>query len=128
MARRGHVRLRDPDTPCAQRSPVRDRRGPQHPSYIPNLNLNIRNARYADDTRPLDEDCDCYTCRRYSRAYLRHLDKCGEMLGPRLATLHNLRFYQRLMAGIRDAVLAGRFAAFRRDFYARRESGPAPVA
>jgi queuine tRNA-ribosyltransferase len=90
--------------------------------------INIRNARYADDTRPLEEGCDCYTCRRYSRAYLRHLDKCGEMLGPRLATLHNLRFYQRLMAGIRDAVLAGRFAAFRRDFYARRESGPAPVA
>jgi queuine tRNA-ribosyltransferase len=90
--------------------------------------INIRNARYADDTRPLEEDCDCYTCRRYSRAYLRHLDKCGEMLGPRLATLHNLRFYQRLMAGIRDAVQAGHFAAFRRDFYARRESGPAPVA
>ena len=90
--------------------------------------INIRNARYAGDTRPLEEGCDCYTCQRYSRAYLRHLDRCGEMLGPRLATLHNLRFYQRLMAGLREAVQAGRLEAFRRDFYARRESGPAPVA
>jgi queuine tRNA-ribosyltransferase len=90
--------------------------------------INIRNARYADDTRPLEEGCDCYTCLRYSRAYLRHLDRCGEMLGPRLATLHNLRFYQRLMEGLRNAVQAGRLGAFRRDFYARREPGPAPVA
>ena len=96
--------------------------------FVPGGVINIRNARYADDTRPLDEGCDCYTCRRYSRAYLRHLDKCGEMLGPRLATLHNLRFYQRLMEGIREAVGAGRLGAFRDDFYARRGPDPAPVA
>jgi len=96
--------------------------------FVPGGVINIRNARYADDTRPLDAGCDCYTCRRYSRAYLRHLDKCGEMLGPRLATLHNLRFYQRLMEGIREAVGAGRFGAFRSDFHARRGPDPAPVA
>jgi queuine tRNA-ribosyltransferase len=55
--------------------------------------MNIRNARYAADTGPVDPECGCYTCRHYSRAYLRHLDRCGEMLGPRLATLHNLHFY-----------------------------------
>ncbi len=90
--------------------------------------LNIRNARYADDTRPLDESCGCYTCRRYSRAYLRHLDKCGEMLGPRLGTLHNLHFYQRLMADIREAVREGRFGAFRQAYVERRQGPPAPVA
>ncbi len=90
--------------------------------------LNIRNARYADDTRPLDEDCECYTCRRFSRAYLRHLDKCGEMLGPRLATLHNLHFYQRLMADLRRAVHEGRLEAFRRGFHERRRGVAAPVA
>jgi len=69
--------------------------------------VRIRNARYGDDCAPLDADCDCYTCRHYSRAYLRHLEKCGEMLGPRLATIHNLRYYQRLMATLRDAIEAG---------------------
>ena len=90
--------------------------------------LNIRNARYADDTRPLDEDCGCYTCRRYSRSYLRHLDKCGEMLGPRLGTLHNLHYYQRLMADLRGAIRAGRLEAFRRAFHERRAGAAAPVA
>ncbi|MBS1200084.1 MAG: tgt [Proteobacteria bacterium] len=96
--------------------------------FVPGGVINIRNARYADDTRPLDEACDCYTCRRYSRAYLRHLDKCGEMLGPRLATLHNLRFYLRLMEQIREAVQEGRFASFRREFLAGRPADGAPVA
>ena len=90
--------------------------------------INIRNARYADDTRPLDESCDCYTCRRYSRAYLRHLDRCGEMLGPRLATLHNLRFYLRLMEQIRGAIEEGRFGSFRREILASRPAGGLPVA
>jgi queuine tRNA-ribosyltransferase len=90
--------------------------------------INIRNACHADDTRPLDESCGCYTCRHFSRAYLRHLDRCGEMLGPRLATLHNLFFYQRLMAEVRGAIREGRFEAFRREFLARRGSGPQPVA
>ena len=69
--------------------------------------VNIRNAQYADDLSPLDPDCDCYTCRHYSRAYLRHLEKCSEMLGPRLGTIHNLHYYQRLMADLRLAIEGG---------------------
>jgi queuine tRNA-ribosyltransferase len=96
--------------------------------FVPGGVINIRNACHADDTRPLDATCGCYTCRNFSRAYLRHLDKCGEMLGPRLATVHNLYFYQRLMADLRAAIGDGRFGAFRRDFLAERRSGPQPVA
>lgn len=69
--------------------------------------VRIRNARYADDTGPLDPACACYTCRHYSRAYLRHLEKCGEMLGPRLGTIHNLHYYQDLMRTLREAIVAG---------------------
>jgi queuine tRNA-ribosyltransferase len=69
--------------------------------------VKIRNARYADDLGPLDPGCDCYTCRHYSVSYLRHLEKCGEILGPRLGTLHNLTFYQRLMRELRAAIGAG---------------------
>ena len=76
--------------------------------------LNIRNARHEKDPRPVEEGCDCYTCRHYSRAYLRHLDKCGEILGSRLNTLHNLAYYQRLMRGIRAAIEAGALAEFAR--------------
>ncbi len=83
--------------------------------------LRIRNAKYERDTRPLDEACGCYTCRSgFSRAYLRHLDRCGEMLGPQLATIHNLFYYQELMAGLRDAIAAGRLADFVAEFYALR--------
>ncbi len=90
--------------------------------------LKIRNARYAEDLGPLDPECDCYTCTHYSRAYLRHLDKCNEMLGPRLATLHNLHFYQRLMSRIRAALEAGTFAAFAAQFLARHgTTGPRVV-
>lgn len=78
--------------------------------------MRIRNARFRDDVRPIDEQCDCYTCRHYSRAYLRHLDKCGEILGSRLNTIHNLWYYQNLMRRIRAAIEEGRFEAFRRDF------------
>ncbi len=80
--------------------------------------VKIRNARYRDDTAPLEEGCDCYTCAHYSRAYLRHLDKCGEILGSRLNTIHNLRYYQRLMEGLRAAIEAGTLAEYRRAFYA----------
>jgi queuine tRNA-ribosyltransferase len=69
--------------------------------------VNIRNAQYTDDLGPLDPDCSCYTCRNYSRAYLRHLEKCGEMLGPRLGTIHNLHYYQQLMADLRLAIEEG---------------------
>ena len=88
--------------------------------FVPGGVLNIRNARHAADTGPVDPDCACYTCRNYSRAYLRHLDRCGEMLGPRLATLHNLHHYLDLMARMREAIAAGRFDAFRAQFHAAR--------
>lgn len=69
--------------------------------------IKFRHARYRDDTSPPDPDCDCYTCAHYSLSYLRHLVKCGEILGPRLATMHNLHYYQRLMIDIRTAISAG---------------------
>ena len=90
--------------------------------FVPWGVMNIRNARYAADTGPVDPACQCYTCRNYSRAYLRHLDRCGEMLGPRLATLHNLHYYLGLMARMREAIAAGEFAAFRAGFIAARTS------
>lgn len=72
--------------------------------------VRIRNARYANDTGPVDPNCDCYTCAHYSRAYLRHLEKCGEMLGSRLSTIHNLHYYQSLMSDIRHAIETDRMA------------------
>lgn len=90
--------------------------------------LRLRNSTYQDDIRPLDEACSCYTCRHYSRAYLRHLDKCGEILGARLNTIHNLHYYQELMAGLRGAVAAGQLQAFVANFYHQRESMPLFVA
>ena len=80
--------------------------------------IKIRNARHRDDLSPLEEGCDCYTCRQFSRSYLHHLDRCGEMLGAQLNTIHNLRYYQRLMAGLRGAIEAGTLSAFVGDFYA----------
>ncbi|MGL4985217.1 MAG: tRNA-guanine transglycosylase, partial [Plesiomonas sp.] len=67
----------------------------------------------------LDAECDCYTCRNYTRAYLYHLDRCNEILGARLNTIHNLRYYQRLMAGIRQSIEEGKFAEFVTAFYTR---------
>ncbi|MGH8136467.1 MAG: tRNA-guanine transglycosylase, partial [Steroidobacteraceae bacterium] len=96
--------------------------------FVPSGVMNIRNARYADDTQPIDPDCGCYTCRHYSRAYLRHLDRCGEMLGPRLATLHNLHYYLDLMARLRVAIAAGALSAFRAGFYAARRPRAGSVA
>jgi queuine tRNA-ribosyltransferase len=85
--------------------------------------VNIRNAAHQKDTGPIDPGCDCYTCRNYSRSYLRHLDKCGEILGSHLNTVHNLYFYQRLMREIRGAIEAGRFEAYAAEFYALKEAG-----
>ena len=82
--------------------------------------VKIRNSAHRSDTGPLDEDCGCYTCRHYSRSYLRHLDACGETLGARLNTLHNLYYYQELMAGLRAAIEAGTLDEFVRTFYAAR--------
>jgi queuine tRNA-ribosyltransferase len=82
--------------------------------------VKIRNAVHEFDTRPLDEDCGCYTCRNYSRSYLRHLDKTGEILGARLNTIHNLYYYQELMRGLREAIADGSLTAFVRRFYEQR--------
>jgi queuine tRNA-ribosyltransferase len=83
--------------------------------------VRIRNSKYEKDLRPIEEGCDCLACAGgFSRSYLRHLDRCNEMLGPMLGTLHNLRHYQRLMAGMRAAIEQGTFAAFRESFYAAR--------
>ena len=78
--------------------------------------LRLRNARYKTDTAPVEEGCECYTCQHYSRAYLYHLSKCKEILGSRLNTIHNLHYYQRLMQQIRDALDAGEFDSFARQF------------
>ena len=90
--------------------------------------INIRNAAHQKDTRPIEEGCACYTCRHYSRSYLRHLDKCGEILGSHLNTVHNLYFYQRLMAEIRAAIEGGRLSAYAAEFYALRSRPPEPGA
>jgi queuine tRNA-ribosyltransferase len=82
--------------------------------------VRIRNARYKDDLRPVDEECGCYACKHYTRAYLRHLDKCREILGARLNTIHNLHYYQELMAQLREAIAAGRYHAFVERFHALR--------
>jgi len=82
--------------------------------------IKIRNARHRDDDRPLDAECKCYTCRHFSRAYLRHLEKCGEILGARLNTIHNLHYYQELMADLREAISHGRLESFVSAFYAAR--------
>jgi queuine tRNA-ribosyltransferase len=78
--------------------------------------INLRNARYAEDPAPIEEDCDCYTCRHFSRAYLRHLLKANEIFGLRLATLHNLRFMLRTMAEIRQSILKGTFLTAKQAF------------
>jgi queuine tRNA-ribosyltransferase len=79
--------------------------------------INIRNAKYSNDSGPLDEECGCYTCRNFSRAYLRHLHNAGEILGSTLNTIHNIYFYLDLMRRIRNAIQEKRFDDFRRSFY-----------
>jgi queuine tRNA-ribosyltransferase len=88
--------------------------------------VNLRNARHADDPRPLDEACCCPACRGYSRAYLHHVVKAGEMIAGMLLTWHNLHYYQELMAGLREAIAAGRLAAFVAAFEASRARGDVP--
>src|SRR6202789_3254906 len=85
--------------------------------------VNIRNAAHQSDTGPIEEGCACYTCRHYTRSYLRHLDKCGEILGAHLNTIHNLYFYQRLMREIREAIGAGRFEAYAAELHALKAAG-----
>lgn len=85
--------------------------------------LKLRNAKHRNSTLPLDERCDCYTCRNFSRGYLHHLDKCREILGSQLNTIHNLYFYQQHMAAIRAAIEAGNLAAFSEAFYDEQARG-----
>ncbi len=87
--------------------------------FVTNGVVKIRNAKYREDTTALDPHCDCYTCKNYTKAYLYHLDKCGEILGARLNTIHNLRYYQRLMAEIRQSIDEDRFDDFVVEFYQR---------
>ena len=82
--------------------------------------VKIRNARYERDTAPLDPECNCYTCQNYSRAYLRHLHRCNEILGARLNTIHNLHYYQHLMSELRGAIAAKGLDEFVEKFYGKR--------
>jgi queuine tRNA-ribosyltransferase len=83
--------------------------------------LNIKGLAYSEDQGPVDPECDCYVCRNYSRAYLRHLYRSGEILASRLNTWHNLHYYLRLMSDARNAIAAGRFGEFRREFYTKQQ-------
>lgn len=87
--------------------------------------IKIRNAVHRGDPAPLDENCDCYTCQNFSRGYLHHLDKCGEILGAQLNTIHNLRYYQNLMSGMRDAIKNDCLDQFVDDFY-QQQGQPRP--
>ena len=82
--------------------------------------LKLRNSVHRDSTQPLDPDCDCYTCQHFSRAYLHHLDKCNEMLGAQLNTIHNLHYYQHLMRGIRQAIAGQSLDDFSQEFYSKQ--------
>ena len=82
--------------------------------------VKIRNAKHKIDTGPLDPQCDCYTCQNFSRSYLHHLDKCGEILGAQLNTIHNLRHYQQIMQELRDAIETGGLNEYVEQFYARQ--------
>lgn len=92
-------------------------------AWTPRGQVNIKNARHQDDPRPLDEDCTCPCCRGYSRAYLHHVFRAKEMISGMLLTWHNLHYYQQLMAGLREAIAAGRLDAFVAEFHARRAEG-----
>ncbi|KLN60231.1 queuine tRNA-ribosyltransferase [Kiloniella spongiae] len=89
--------------------------------------LNMRNKRHQDDHRPVDDQCKCACCTQFSRAYLRHLFVAKEMLGPILLTIHNLAYYQELMAGMRDAIAAGTFEAFQEEFHKQQDGGDIPA-
>ena len=109
-----YVRLRDADPQRPQRSFCLPPMGWSR-SATPSTGMT---------PAPLDADCDCYTCKNYTRSYLYHLDKCNEILGARLNTIHNLRYYQRVMQGLRDAIEQGKLDDFVTEFY-RRQGKPA---
>ena len=89
--------------------------------------VNLKNARHADDPRPLDEECTCPTCRNYSRAYLHHVFRAGEMISGMLLTWHNLHYFQEIMQGMREAIAAGRFDTWEAGFHATRAEGDSPL-
>jgi queuine tRNA-ribosyltransferase len=91
--------------------------------FTPTGRLTVRAGACKDDPRPIQEDCPCPACRRFSRAYIRHLFNSGEIMGPRLATLHNLTFYATMMHHMREAALQGRFAQWQHDFETSYQSG-----
>ena len=101
--------------------PTRNARNGQ--LFLPTGTINIANARFKKDTDPLDIECSCYTCRHYSRAYLRHLYKTRELLAYRLNTIHNLHYYLTLMSAMRQAILCDEFDAFQRRFFSDLKSG-----
>ena len=90
--------------------------------------VKIRNAVHRHETSPLDSECDCYTCKNFTRSYLHHLDRCNEMLGAQLNTIHNLRYYQNLMSGLRDAIEQGKLSAFVDAFYVARGLETPPLS
>ncbi len=92
-------------------------------AWTPRGQVNVKNARHADDPRPLDQNCTCPACRGYSRAYLHHVFRAGEMISGMLLTWHNLHYYQTLMQGLRDAIAGGRLEAFVAEFHAMRAQG-----
>jgi len=89
--------------------------------------IKIRNAKHKDDTSTLDAECDCYTCKNYSRSYLHHLDRCNEILGARLNTIHNLHHYQKLMQGLRAAIAEQKLEDFVAEFYQKRGMDVPPL-
>jgi queuine tRNA-ribosyltransferase len=95
------------------------RMGRNATAFTPHGRLRLRNSACRTDERPIQQTCDCPACRLYSRAYLNHLFRSREMLGPILLTLHNLRFYHKMMRGAREAILQGRYETFREQFYSR---------
>ena len=97
-------------------------------AFTPRGVVNIKNARHADDLRPLEHDCGCPACAGYSRAYLHHVFRAGEMISGMLLTWHNLHYYQRLMASMRSAIAERRFAAWETEFHAQRALGDIPPA
>jgi len=99
------------------------RNGRTGSAFISSGKLNIRNAKFAKDTEPLDFDCPCSVCRRYSKAYLRHLYQTGEMLAATLISHHNLAFFLNTMRQVRAAIRRGEFGNFRRDFINKIREG-----
>ncbi|MBR6229392.1 MAG: tRNA-guanine transglycosylase, partial [Eubacterium sp.] len=91
--------------------------------YTNHGKMNLNNACYAKDDRPIEEGCDCPTCRHHTRAYIRHLLKAGEMLGLRLLVLHNLYFYNTMMKEAREAIREKRFSSYKNEKLARGEGG-----